>query len=212
MKSLFKTIVPLLGLGSADQFLEVTDAPTEAMLKHESLFFTPQKTRFGNNVEGVRYDKELRVTEKNVFLGGDSNDIYFDYEQQHAHLKDLTSYLKGEKQHISASLGVDLPKNCHSHIVKPYFPDDPTDQFMFAPAFTGQLKLNQPVTHEGNCFEETTFELVKDPSDAMKYQVKVTLKKARTYTCSDFYLFGNSEVLHPEEFFFSGTHYLNFIA
>lgn len=96
--------------------------------------------------------------------------------------------------------------------MKPFFPDNPDAEFMFAPAYTGQLLLNKPIKIEGNCFADTTFELVKDASSPKKFQVKVTLEGARTKTCSDFYLFGNTEVFQPEEFFFRGTHYLNFIS
>lgn len=38
------------------------------------------------------------------------------------------------------------------------------------------------------------------------------MAKPRTETCSDFYLFGNTEIHHAENFFFHGKHTLTFKA
>jgi len=38
------------------------------------------------------------------------------------------------------------------------------------------------------------------------------MAKPRTETCSDFYLFGNTEIQHAENFFFHGKHTLTFKA
>jgi len=41
-------------------------------------------------------------------------------------------------------------------------------------------------------------------------EVIVETKKPRSHLCSDFFLFGNTEVTHVEDFFFRGTHKLHF--
>lgn len=110
----FFNLLPLAAVASANQLLNVEEL-SEGLKAHEKNFFTTSKTRFGNIVEGIKYDRENGLTEKNIHVPHDSNHIYFDYEQQHEHIKDLTAYLKGEKQHFADNrLGeVPLPKNCH---------------------------------------------------------------------------------------------------
>ena len=84
---------------------------------------------------------------------------------------------------------------------------------MFAPAFTGQIsEKNNKITFDGNCFEETTFEFVYDDARPSEVKVIATMEKPRTSTCSDFYLFGNTEIQHAENFFFHGKHTLTFKA
>jgi hypothetical protein len=41
-------------------------------------------------------------------------------------------------------------------------------------------------------------------------EVLVTTEKPRNLTCSDFFLIGNTEIVHVEDFFFRGKHKLNF--
>lgn len=91
---------------------------------------------------------------KNVDIVGreHGNHIIYDYEQQFEHLDELKQYIKGEKKHVGL-LGDNLPNNCHSHHIKPYFPDNPDASFVFLPAFTGNLKVGQKLVVEGNCFE-----------------------------------------------------------
>merc|ERR1711935_996873 len=98
----------------------------------------------------------------------------------------------GEKEFKSPN---EIPKNCHAHKIKPYFPDNHHAEFVFAPAFTGQLKVNQKIEVEGNCFEETTFEIKYDESKPSEYTVIANLQKPRSLTCSDAYLWGNTETL-----------------
>jgi hypothetical protein len=84
---------------------------------------------------------------------------------------------------------------------------------MFAPAFTGQIsEKNKKISFDGNCFEETSFEFVYDESKPAEVKIIATMEKPRTSTCSDFYLFGNTEIQHAENFFFHGTHTLTFKA
>jgi len=84
---------------------------------------------------------------------------------------------------------------------------------MFAPAFTGQIsQKSTKVTFEANCFEETSFEFKYDPATPDEATVIATLSKPRDLTCSDWYLFGNTEIQHVEEFFTQGTHTLKFKA
>lgn len=121
--------------------------------------------------------------------------------------------LKGEKEFNTLKNPNDLPKNCHAHKIKPYFPDDPTAVFAFAPVFTGQINVNNTkISFEGNCFEETSLELVYDEQNPSEYKVIATLGKKRSFTCGDSYLFGNTETLHFEEFLLPGTHTMKFKA
>ena len=84
---------------------------------------------------------------------------------------------------------------------------------MFAPAFTGQISQKSPkVVFEANCFEETSLEFIYDSATPDEATVIVTLDKPRDLTCSDWYLFGNTEIQHVEEFFTKGTHTLKFKA
>jgi len=78
---------------------------------------------------------------------------------------------------------------------------------MFAPAYTGTLKIGQKISVEGNCFETTTFELTKSADG--KYAIKAEMSNPRSLTCSDFYLIGNTEVFHTEDFFMRGSHIVN---
>lgn len=167
------------------------------------------KTKFGNKQHGQVFDTEQGLFVKNVDIIGreHGNHIIYDYEQQYEHVNELIQFIKGEKKHFA--LQDDFPKNCHSHKLKPYFPDNPDETFMFAPAFTGNLKIGQKMEVEGNCFEKTSFTLMKDPTKDGKYQIVATMENPRSLTCDDFYLFGNTEILHPEVFMFRGTHIFN---
>ena len=123
----------------------------------------------------------------------------------------MTSFLKGEKDFKQPN---DVPQNCHTwRDNTKYAPKNLTAEFMFLPAFTGQVKPTSPkVSFEGNCFEEVSFEMKYDQTKPTEFQVIATLDKPRSLTCSDFFLFGNTEIYHVEDFFTKGTHTLNFKA
>ena len=130
-------------------------------------------------------------------------DFYHDYDQQAKHLEDLTSYLKGEKTFKQAK---DTPSVCHTH--KRDGPK-PTDEFAFAPAFVGQISpKNSKISFEGNCFEKIEFEMEYPGGNEVHLTVKT--HSPRNLTCSDFFLFGNTEVTHVEDFWYRGTHKLTF--
>lgn len=77
---------------------------------------------------------------------------------------------------------------------------------MFAPAFTGNIKPSNPkITFEGNCFEETTFELFYNQEHPTEVMIQATTAKPRSWLCSDFYIFGNAGMMHTENFFRQGT-------
>jgi hypothetical protein len=54
--------------------------------------------------------------------------------------------------------------------------------------------------------------MIYDKSTPDTFQIQANLKKPRTLFCSDFFLFGNTEVHHVEEFFTRGTHLMTFKA
>jgi len=165
----------------------------------------PNKNRFGNVETIMSTDPETYVLEKLIQLGGDSNHYYFDYEQQTNHLNEMTSFLKGEKEFKQPG---DVEQNCHTYRKSSVSPDA---QFMFLPAFTGQLKPGHTkVSFEGNCFEEITFEITK--TSETEFDVTATTAKKRDLTCSDFFLFGNTEIMHVEDFLTEGTHKMSFKA
>lgn len=165
------------------------------------------KNRFGNVETVLSTDPDTYVMEKLIELGGDSNHLYFDYEQQSNHLQEMTSFLKGEKDFKQVG---DVAPNCHTY--RSNF-TDPDAQFMFLPAFTGQLKPAPgftKVTFEGNCFEEITFELTK--TSETEFDVTATTAKKRDATCSDFFMFANTEIVHVQDFLTAGTHKMSFKA
>jgi len=90
---------------------------------------------------------------------------------------------------------------------------NPDAAYMFLPAYTGAIKPSNPkITFEGNCFETITFEMDYDPSTPDVFHVTATTEKPRSAKCSDFFLFGNTEIIHTEEFLTRGTHKLTFKA
>lgn len=154
-------------------------------------------------------DEDNGIFEKLIELGGNSNHYYFDYEQQAKHLEDMTKYIKGEKAFKQPGKGND--DTCHS--LRNQTAPTPDDAFMFAPAFTGQVTPKNPkVTFEGNCFEQISFEMVYNQATPDTFQIVADVRKPRTETCSDVFLFGNTEVHHLEEFFIRGQHTMTFKA
>lgn len=205
MKTL-STIVGLFLTANASQLLEISDAVPQ---RETPVLFQETKNRFGNKVMHTKHDLVAGQFEKQITLGGDSNHYYFDYEQQAAHLNDLTKALKGEKKFGSP----ELEHNCHARMDPKHFPVDPHATFAFAPVFTGQIIPSKPkISFEGNCFEETSFELQYSDANPYEYNVVATLAKPRDLTCTDAYLFGNTETLHFETFATHGTHTLKFKA
>jgi len=89
-------------------FHEVTDKIKEK----ESLIWNSVKNRFGNMETKIVHDTENFLFEKNIVLGGDNNHFYFDYDMQTNHLKQMTSYLKNEKQFKQLK---DTAPSCHTN-------------------------------------------------------------------------------------------------
>ena len=123
------------------------------------------------------------------------------------HLEELTKVFKGEKQFTQPQelSGTDL--SCHTWRGGPPNPDA---QWMFAPAFTGQVADKIPKrTFEGNCFESITFDFnyIKDSYTAI---LDVVTSGKRNHSCSDFFLFANTEVYHVEDFRREGHHVIKF--
>uniref|UniRef100_A0A7S3IGQ5 Uncharacterized protein n=1 Tax=Strombidium inclinatum TaxID=197538 RepID=A0A7S3IGQ5_9SPIT len=163
------------------------------------------RNRFGNVEEVIDHDKEAGYFEKIVHLEGSNSQYYFDYRQQAQHLEEMTKFLKGEREFKQPD---DVPPTCHSNRTGPPNPDA---QFMFFPAFTGQIEPSNPkIEFEGNCFEEISMELQYSSEDPTKATVIVETRKPRSLVCSDFFLFGNTEVSHVEDFFFRGKHKIHF--
>lgn len=83
---------------------------------------------------------------------------------------------------------------------------------MFLPAFTGQLLPQKApkISFEGNCFEKIDMEAFYSKNSPSEVQIVVTTSGKRSALCSDFFLIANTEIYHVEDFFFAGTHKLNF--
>jgi hypothetical protein len=75
--------------------------------------------------------------------------------------------------------------------------------------FAGDVsEANPKATYEGKCFEEITFEYSK-LSDT-QFEVLVTTAKPKSLLCNDTILFANTEIFHPEAFWFHGKKKLTF--
>jgi hypothetical protein len=76
------------------------------------------------------------------------------------------------------------------------------------PALVGKLTpLKRSLEFEGNCFERVTMDMsYAEGSDIL--HITVRTEKPRNLTCSDSFMFGNTEIAHVEEIFFRGTHHL----
>lgn len=68
---------------------------------------------------------------------------------------------------------------------------------MFAPVNTGTVFFGQTISTEGNCFEkiDMTLERGETPDKA---KLMVAGSGRRSTLCSDFFLFGNTEIFHPQ--------------
>ena len=122
----------------------------------------------------------------------------------------MTSFYKGEKLFKQPKELRDNTNNCHKFRVNDTNPDA---QFMFLPAFTGNLKPSSPkVTFEGNCFQEITFEMTYDKATPDTFDITATLAKPRSLTCTDFFMFANTEIQHVEDFSTHGAHKMTFKA
>jgi hypothetical protein len=81
---------------------------------------------------------------------------------------------------------------------------------MWLPVWTGNINpINKTLSFEGNCFEQIEMEMIYQKHEST-VEIIVKTHKPRNLTCSDFFIFGNSEILHVEDFFFRGTHKLTF--
>jgi len=99
-------------------------------------------------------------------------------------------------------------KGCHSY--RGGDPSNPDAGFEFLPAWTGKINpTNSTLEIEGNCFEKITMEMKYQEHDA-SVELIVKTEKPRNHTCSDFFMFGNTDQMHVEDFFFRGTHKLTF--
>ena len=79
----------------------------------------------------------------------------------------------------------------------------------FFPVLAAEVSEASPTaTYSGKCFEEISFEFVKT-SDTT-FDVNVTTAKPKSFFCNDTILFGNTEIMHFEAFYFRGTHKLSF--
>ena len=85
----------------------------------------------------------------------------------------------------------------------------PSSAGSFLPVFSADISEANPTgTYSGKCFEEISFEYQK-VSDT-QFEVLVTTAKPKSHLCSDEILFANTEIAHPEVFFFRGKHKLTF--
>ena len=186
----------MVGLVTAQQeFLkEETDSSWESVITN----------RFGNFERMIKDD--IMGFEKEILLKS-NNHLYFDYQQQKMHLDELTSFYKGEKKFTHPKDLRGIEESCHTWRSGP---KDPDAQFMFLPAFTGQIADKSPkISFEGNCFKNIEFDFNYD-KDELTANLDVTTSGKRSELCSDFFLFANTEVYHVEDFRTEGKHSLKF--
>ena len=111
-----------------------------------------QQMRFGNHQTVVKHDSVAGEFEKIVEMAIEGSYLW-DYKQQEKHIKDITSYIKGEKTFKQSGFQEDANINCQT--LNKRGTDNPDAQFAFAPVFTGQLNTNEPIpSFTGNCFEQ----------------------------------------------------------
>jgi len=116
----------------------------------------------------------------------------------------MTKYLKNED---AFSQPEDVPATCHSNRTGPGNPDA---QFMFLPAYTGQITpKNSFLSFEGNCFEKITMNMTYDEG-ANSVELVVETSGKRSDFCSDFFLIANYDIYHVEDFMMNGAHKLSF--
>jgi len=121
----------------------------------------------------------------------------------------MTKFLKNEKLFTGIQ---DVPQNCHTYRDDSKIaPEDKHAEFMFFPAFTGQIKPSVPkITVEGNCFEQVSFDMQWDETDPSVFTIVAEMGMPRSLTCSDAFFFANTEIHHFEVFAKRGTHTLKF--
>ena len=141
----FKSIVGGCALfAKANQLLEVSDATPRVggIVDDAKKEFTSLKNKMGHVVTTIEHDVEQAVFKKVIELGGDNNKYHFDYERQAAHLNSLTESIKSGKKLRAAN---DDSPNCHTwRDNSKYAPTDPTGEYMFLPAWTGQVTPAAP--------------------------------------------------------------------
>lgn len=85
--------------------------------------------------------------------------------------------------------------------------DDPEAPGYFFPVLVGDIGAENKgeITYTGRCFQNITFSY---SSTGLIDDVKITVKLENPVSllCHDWFLFGNTELIHVEDFFFSGTH------
>ena len=69
-------------------------------------------------------------------------------------------------------------------------------------------EANPTASFSGKCFNKIDFAFNKT-SDT-EFEVTVTTSEPKSHLCSDTILFANSEIQHPEVFYFAMTHHLKF--
>ena len=86
----------------------------------------------------------------------------------------------------------------------------PTSAGAFFPVLAAAVSEKNPTATYSSpkCFDEISFEFQKT-SDTT-FDVLVKTGKPKSMTCHDTLVFGNTEILHTEMFFFRGTHKLSF--
>ena len=90
--------------------------------------------KFGSQQTIVKHDTISNEFEKIIELAIEGSYIW-DYKQQEKHIKDITSYLKGEKTFKQSGFKDDASINCQSTSKRGT--SDPDAQWSWAPVFTG---------------------------------------------------------------------------
>ncbi len=78
------------------------------------------------------------------------------------------------------------------------------NKFTFIPDFRAYVKPGETINDQAPCFAQTSYSLAKNSDGSYTFTMKV--EKAKSLTCSDFYLVAYHGNYWIPEHFFSGSH------
>lgn len=88
-------------------------------------------------------------------------------------------------------------------------PEDPIVFYEFLPVFVGDLTdENTSVKYSGRCFEDIKLSYEKLSDE--QYEITLNLRKPKSWSCSESFMFGNTEIIHLDAYFTRGTHKVQF--
>jgi hypothetical protein len=72
---------------------------------------------------------------------------------------------------------------------------NPHQVFMFLPELSATLTHSNPkASWEGVCFKQISAELLYEPNNTESVHINITLSDAKSLTCREHFLWGNTEI------------------